>query len=197
MKKMCIALLGLAGFMAAPASADLIYESATMGAPGQTGGYSLMSSQFLGSRFTIEETTQVTAIGGHLYASSGTLFGAILSMEGMTPLGLPFDTEEVMASTVFNPGYPSSEFVTALSVTLAPGDYALIFGSGYFGASGSGAMPYADQTDTAEGVGSYFFWNGSSWSDGGFDRCRFLVFPAPGALSLLGLGVLCGLRRRR
>ena len=35
---------------------------------------------------------------------------------------------EVLANTVFSPGFPSSDVLTQLSVTLPPGDYALLFG---------------------------------------------------------------------
>ena len=157
----------------AGAQATLIHESATLGAPGQGSGVSLSSNQFLGSRFTVSTTVQVAAIGGHLSAF-GTLFGAIISLSSPTalPSGVPFDTTTI-ASTVFTGLSPSVDFRTPLSVTLPPGDYALIFGSGQFGASGFGVMPSND-TDIP-GQASYFFWNVSNWAQGGFANARFVI----------------------
>src|SRR5262245_12118734 len=55
------------------------------------------------------------------------------------PSGAPFDST-LVASTTFNAGFPSTDLLTPLSVTLPPGDYALIFGSGLFGAVAEGFM---------------------------------------------------------
>jgi len=159
------------------ASADIIHESATMGSPGQPEGAGLLTDQFLGSRFYIADEVEVTAIGGHLMEwTSGNLFGAIVSLSSMSdlPNGWPFTSAEVVASTVFDPNVPSSDFRTPLSVTLSSGYYALIFGTGRLGsASGTGAMPYAGQSNLT--TPSHILWDGSGWYNTTDEPMRFVV----------------------
>jgi len=159
--------------------ATLIYESATLGSTGQISGLSVGSNQFLGSKFSITKTFEVSAIGGHiggLTGFGGDVFGAIVKLSGPSalPTGSPFTGSEVLASTVFIPDFPSSDVSVPLSVILTPGDYAIIFGSGLFGATGGGFMRTVD-VDTPEGSGSYFFWEGNVWAAGGFNNVRFTV----------------------
>jgi len=158
----------------------LILESANLGPTGQNGGFALGDSQFLtqylGARFSISQQFQVTAIGGHLFTflPPEPLFGAIVRLSGPNalPTGNPVDTDWLASTTFIGPN-PSADFSTPLSVILPPGDYALIFGSGQFGATGFGAMPSTNLD--IPGQASYFFWNGGSWTNGGFDKTRFFV----------------------
>ena len=151
---------------------DVIYESATMGEPSGNGP-TLSSTQFLGSRFSVSEPVVVTAIGGHIKGTD--LFGAIISLSGPSavpqgipaseefPLGSPeivFANEEIIAFTTFAPDgvFIGSDFRVPLSVTLPPGDYLLVFGSGLFGATGQGAMP-KNNTDLL-GASQTFWFSG-------------------------------------
>ncbi|MCZ6581745.1 MAG: HYR domain-containing protein, partial [Thaumarchaeota archaeon] len=90
-----------------------------------------------------------------------------------------FTVSEVVASTVFTPpGRVSSDVSVPLSVTLPPGDYALIFGSGLFGSTSTrGGIMISNGVDTPAGVGSYIFWIGSisTWRDGGGSNLRFTI----------------------
>ena len=133
----------------------VIYESATLGATGRLGGAILSDSQFLGSRFSLASSAIVTSIAGHI-AGIGTLFGAIVELCGPNalPTGSPLSGTEVVASGTFVATAPSSEQILPLSVLLNPGDYAVIFGSGQFGATGVGVMPGGV---TTIGSPSYFF----------------------------------------
>jgi len=153
--------------------AEVIYESATIG-PGAGGGAGIFNTQFIGSRFSITETVEVTSIGGHM-GGGGTLFGAIVELPGGAglPAGSPFTGGEVLASTVFTFVFPNQDVSVPLSVILPPGDYALVFGTGLFGASGSGGNGGAG-VNTPEGVGSFFLWNNVNWQNGGIDG-RFTV----------------------
>jgi len=158
--------------------ADILYESATLGTIGQTGGISISTTQFVGSRFSISQTVQVTEIGGHIQ-SIGDIFGAIIQLPGpsILPSGSPFDAGEVIAFTTFLPSSPSSDISVPLSVILPPGDYALVFGSGLFGATGLGGI-LTNNPETPEGSGSFFFFSGSSttWiNGGGIAEARFTV----------------------
>lgn len=188
------------------AAADVIHESAVLGPTGVVFGVSLSTGQYVGSRFHLDSPVQVEQIGGHL-VGTGTLFGAIVSLSGhgALPSGNPFDGTTV-ASTVFNAGFPSTDFRTPLSVQLPPGDYALIFGSGQFGATGNGFM-LNNNTDIP-GQASYIISNSLNWSNSPFSNMRFVVegavgtvIPEPSTLTLLALGTAgllgYGWRRRR
>ena len=129
-------------------------------------------------------------------------------MDGALPSGNPFDGT-TLASTTFDPGFPSFDVLTPLSVLLNPGDYAVIFGGpGQFGATKQGSMA-SNNIDLPAGVGSYFFWNVNNWQNGEFSSARFVVEgdvvrvrnavpePITAALGLMGLGVLGMATRRR
>lgn len=198
-------LLLISTLLCSPALADVIYESATLGPTGQYGGNALTSSQFFGVRFEITEPVQVTEVGGHLSGWNGSLFAAIVSLPGgagTLPTGSPFDSS-VEAYTTFTASSASQDYRAPLSVYLDPGWYALVFGSGQFGATGTGAMP-GNNDPLPEA--SYIRWDGSQWRSYSTDlRLRFvvegdLVTPEPGSLALLSagaLGIAALLRRRR
>ncbi|MBI2849193.1 MAG: hypothetical protein HYX88_03585, partial [Chloroflexi bacterium] len=160
-------------------SHNFIQESATLGSIGQTSGFSIMTSQFLGWRFRIDGIVEITRIGGHLSRLQGgnrRIFAAIVKLDGPTafPLGTPFGPTMV-AVTTFDPGSPSSDVRASLSVRLGPGDYALVFGSGLFGATGEAVMP--SNNGDIPGRASYLSWVGSlvSWSGCCFGGTRFVV----------------------
>jgi len=192
--------------------AAIVHESATLGAftPTDFGSLILSNSQFLGSRFELTTTTQITGIGGHLFGA-GNVFGAIVALTGAGALpsfAIPSDIgANALASALIDVTAPSQDILVSLSVpvVLNAGWYALIFGGGQFGAVGSGAMP-ANNTDFSGA--SYFFGNSFSWQDGGFNNTRFVVqgyavspVPVPAALPLFGTGLailgFAGWRKRR
>jgi hypothetical protein len=140
------------------AAAGTVYESATLG-PFETHGFALSSGgasaqQWLGSRFTLSSATDITAIGGNIGgAPATTLFGAIISLSSVSalpafsPLDLP---SNALADVVFSAPSLSADLRVPLALTLGPGTYAVIFGTGLFGA--------------VEGTGDPGFWRGSSRS---------------------------------
>lgn len=182
--------------------AAIIHESATLGPTGNTLGNTVASTQFMGSRFTLNQTMVIDHIGGHLRQfENGSLFGAIVRLTSPTalPIGTPFDLGEVLAHTTFTTTFLSSDLLIPLSVTLNPGNYALIFGSGLFGATGIGSMALTN-TDIP-GSDSYFFWDGRTfqnsvprWRNNSLNNLRFVVtgnpIPEPGTMLLVATGIV-------
>jgi hypothetical protein len=175
-------------------------ESVPLGSTSVGGGATINADIFLGWRFQLTDTLQVTDIGGHLisYPNVGDekIFGAIVSLNrpNALPQGNPFQSGEVLASTSFNAGFPSSDTTVPLSITLNPGNYALVFGSGLFGASGEGALPDLPIDPPFIPKELYLIWDNSSWREGAINGGRFVVkgelstsTPVPEPTCLLGL----------
>lgn len=146
------------------AAQPVLLESAELGATGSYSGSSVTTSQFVGWRFEIDTPLSVEQVGGHLLGfEPGGIFAAFVSLESINaiPHGLPFTDDEVIATTVFQPPLPSEELLVPLSAELRPGSYALVFGTGYFGASGAGALPNPDdQPDIPPtDLSSFIFWS--------------------------------------
>jgi len=189
----CILLAALLSSVVLQAEAqnEIIFESAILGQTGRTGGHGISGSQLLGARFTLDTTVEVGAVGGHLVGFGGTIFAAIISLNDgvpcffnnpneICPQGEPFRDEDILATTVFAPPFPSAEAFTPLSITLAPGSYGLVFGSDLFGATGTGAL--APDNPDIPGQASYFFWDGRDgvfgsrqWKNGGAINSRFVL----------------------
>ena len=192
----------LAANLGSEVHADYILQSATLGPTGQPGGVLIRGDQFLGARFTLTQATLITQVGGHIGVDSNvgnnTLFAAIVALSG--PNGLPLTSPATIASnalaaTTFTGAASSSDLLVDLAVTLGPGNYALVFGSGAFGATGSGFLA-GSNPNTAQA--SYFFGSlsgsTSSYFNGGFSNARFVVLgsaavPEPASLNLLGLAL--------
>lgn len=155
------------------ASAVVIYESST-GNLNQSLGSAVSTTQYLGSRFTLIQTAKVTSIGGAFGTPGAEIFGAILEMSGLLPQGTPFNGTEVLTTTLFTTTNVG-DTIAPLSIYLPAGDYAVVFGTDLFGATGAATMDY-NGTNTPEGAGSYFYWNnGSAWVNGSINNTRFIV----------------------
>jgi hypothetical protein len=173
------------------APAGVLFESATLGRTGiANGGYSVGALQFLGVAFTLSRAAKISAIGGHI-SSEGSLFAAVVRLPSGTavPSFAPADLPaNVVAHVVFKAPEKSGDFIVPVSVTLPPGAYGLMFGSGMFGAEGSGFMPVPTDTGAADipGTVNYFSYTagagGSSsrkWESGRFRGARFVVHGEP------------------
>ena len=193
------------------AQGEIIYESTTLGQVGLTGGIAVAAGfddymetdYYAGARFHLDYEAEVTAIGGHFLLdndNTGNLFGAILPLSG--PGAMPsLDFLDVIASTIFVPDSPSSDYRTSLAVTLQPGDYALIFGSNALG-SADGIMNIIIAADQQRLDGGDLI---QAEADGSWSAevlpARFVIegtvnVPEPATLILFGLGGIL-LRKRR
>jgi hypothetical protein len=196
------------------ARAGLILETADLGG-GPPGLIGIGFIQWLGARFSIDQPTQVDHVGGPL-AGAGDLFAAIVPLDGPggLPSGPPLDIESyALAATTFAAPATAADVLAPLPVTLAPGDYGLVLGVGFFGGNGAANMTTGN-VETAQA--SYFraanVITPEGWFDGGssLTGLRFLVtgtvvatvVPEPTTLAggLLGVALAGGgwwLRRRR
>lgn len=161
-----------------PAIGAVIFESANLG-QSTSFGASVNDGQFDGVRFHLDDTVEVTQVGGNI-SSTGSLFIAIADVATL-PVGVgnPFPSQP-LAVTTFVAGTPSSDVRVPLPVTLPPGDYVLVVGTGLFGATGTGAVPTRFHGQTALPNVTYLTWNtGTGWVDvaagSGAEGMRFVV----------------------
>jgi hypothetical protein len=198
-----ISVLGLAARTSRASvsgNSELFYASATMGTPGQTGGLSISSGFEPGARFTVSSTVTINAIGGHI-GGTGSIYGALVRLNDDFDFPDSFDlsTSDVLAhTTVTLPSLPSSDQIFPITqTTLTPGTYGVIYGSGTFGATGHGFMPF-DGVSTP--TPSFFsLADKSRWQQGGTSQpYRFTVYvtPEPTGLGVLFLGCALATRRR-
>ncbi len=173
-------ICGAIAFALASTSADAttIYESATY--TGQdTGEYILTENNFMGAVFTLTKTTAITGIGAQFGGfPSGDIFGAIVPVASPTdfPAGSSDDLASIsLADVVFAvPQATAIDLTEPLNVTLGPGSYAVIFGSGQFGATGfAGLGDLNDPVGSPTLIRSFFSTGWESFTD--TDGIRFTV----------------------
>jgi len=181
-----VVALGLLVLWTQPTSATTVsLESAIMGPTGIPGGQSVSATQFIGWRFQLDSALLLTQVGAHLLGMNGELFAAVVRLDDIEafPTGAPFSAVETVASVTFTAPLPSNEILVPVEGTLAPGSYALVFGTGMFGATGTGAIPNTpSQTNIPPTESSsYIFWNqplpntDPQWRSGLASQMRFLV----------------------
>jgi hypothetical protein len=173
---------------------EIKLASAQLGATGHISGSSIAAGQLIGWRFQIASPLDVDHVGGHLYESDpGGLFAALVALPSIdaVPAGAPINSDELIAETVFDAPFPSTEVSIPLSAALQPGAYVLVFGTANYGATGAGAMPnFDDQPDIPPtNLSSYIFWSRPfidqpfEWRENLASHMRFVIdarLPIPG-----------------
>jgi hypothetical protein len=170
-------------------------ETAPLGVT--NGGTSIYSQPdgvfwFLGARFTLESKALITGVGGHVksydpeqlpyppgFNGDRSLFVAIVptvDSDSFPDLALSQAVFVAVFDAPFNSvgPYPFQvpETIIGTHLLLFPGDYVVIFGSGVFGATGSGWMPIAP---TDLGTPRYIFANNTGFYERSFQPARFVV----------------------
>jgi hypothetical protein len=187
----------------AMAQGTVLFESA-LNTQTDNSGSGIGPTAFPGAGFEVPAGTQwnLTGVGGHIRndgQGNFLIFGAIVSLSGpnQPPMGDPFNGGEVIASATFQPTLTMSDQVMPLSISLTPGSYAVVLGSGLFGATGTANMASTTGTYLA---GSRMHYNGE-WNNypttalpmgADVDVWRFIIegnavpVPEPAALFVLG-----------
>jgi hypothetical protein len=208
-----------------PASGGVLYQTATMGVP-SSAGLSITQLQFLGARFTLNSSSVISDIIGEIGSFGGgnpEMFMALFQLSGpdtfpSNVVGTPF-ANAPLYSTTFNASSPGGDISFPVSLSVQPGTYAVVFGTGLFGASTAGTaggyMPFGVSSGNVVQPGADLItWyddtgaqNSSlaKWHNGTNQGERFVVqgdtTPEPGSALLIGSGItamaLLRSRRRR
>jgi hypothetical protein len=130
----------VAVFASSAAHADTLYQTAAFvdySAAGEPGDYYIDDSRYLGAVFSLAKASDVTGIGGYFTQySGGNLFGAIVSVDAYASTG-DF-ASSVVGHTMITPD--GLDDTAALNLHLAAGNYAVVFGSGLYGTSGTSGL---------------------------------------------------------
>lgn len=188
-----------------PAGATVLYQSAAYSGE-DTGEYILSSDNFMGAAFTLAKTVTITGIGAQFGGyPGGSIFGAIvpLSSIGSFPAGASTALADIsLGHVVFGVTQGTQDLVVPLTLTLGPGTYGVVFGSGQFGATGYAGL---GDNNTAQGrptlFRSFFSDGWASFSDSGVritvEGTTAVPEPAAWALMLTGFGLVGTTMRRR
>ena len=142
---MLVFTLGMGSFDSANAE-TILFESGTLGPTGlaqfDVAATNVNASVFTGVRFELTQQVQTSQVGGHfLSAAGGNFFGAIVQLDDGDdfPDSSDLSTADVLGIAELIFPVASNEVFGDLELSLNTGWYALVFGSGLFDTTGSGA----------------------------------------------------------
>jgi hypothetical protein len=157
MKRITCAMLALSfTLVTAKLKGEILFESGTLGPTGLTfadfGGGTRPSGSyvsdfaFTGVRFEVTQPALTSRVGGHFVIEPGyddSFFGAIVRLDSSSdfPNSGNLSSSDVLGQTLLSFPMTSTEVFGDFELSLTPGWYALVFGSGLFGATGQGGAP--------------------------------------------------------
>src|ERR1700722_6871492 len=161
--------------VATSADAKTIFETATFTGV-DTGEYIVSDTRYFGVAFTLDQTTEITGIGGQFGGfPGGTIFGAIVSLPSATsfPDFTPSTIEaNSLAHVVFASPSDTTDLTEKVDVTLSAGAYGVVFGSGAFAAEGFGGLGDGNNSMGSPNFFTYFQLDSDSWEAASLDGAR-------------------------
>lgn len=151
-----------------PSPTEFLMESARPSAMWNNAGYELSSTVFRGTRFTVDRTARIGRVGAWMMNGTGQMFAAIVRLSApgapLPPVGSTAFNNNLVATTLIDVGSAADEYTADFGgVELQPGAYALVLGSGMFGATGSAhIIGLQDEVVIPDGL----VWTGSWWANG-------------------------------
>jgi hypothetical protein len=143
-----------------------IFASALLGDTGVSSGSSVWRGQFLAARFELTRAVETETVGGHFFTGSGTIFAAIVALDGETdfPDSTDLSSSDVLGATLLAPPLPSNDVFAPLRLQLSPGWYAVVFGGLLFGSTSAAAG--APAGNPLMGTPSFFLYDSvTPWRD--------------------------------
>ncbi|MEM8947193.1 MAG: hypothetical protein AAGD11_18610 [Planctomycetota bacterium] len=136
----------------------ILFESATLGQTGleqfSVPATNVTPNVFTGVRFELTQPVRTSQVGGHFVGrDGGDFFGAVVALDDASDFP---DSGDLTSSDVLGHAeltFPtlSDEVFGDLDLTLQPGFYALVFGSGLFNTNGDGAAT-RNNTDSSNPI---------------------------------------------
>ena len=177
-----------------------MFESVLLGPTGiELSGWEVNYLQYVGVRFEVTAPATTTQVGTHLviapfaYYGNDKVFAALVELSGPEDLpdSVSLSTPDVLGAALLTLPILSAEVSAPLTVSLSPGWYSLVVGSGRFGASGFGVVT---RNNFDVGRPSYFHRFGTRYFDvGGLSDIRLFVdaIPEPPTLPSILLALGC------
>lgn len=126
---------------APPATSDYLRQTAKPTALWSNTSSNVDATHHFGTRFHVDATVHVTHVSAWLMYGSGSVFAAIVRLPSSNSSPQPYGTtafaNSLVGTTLIPVGSPRSDYGGPFdNLELTPGDYALLIGSGMFGATG-------------------------------------------------------------
>ena len=148
-----------------PSSTEFLMESARPWAWWDFSSHIITDQVHFGTRFEVEKTARVDRVSVWMEHGNGQVFAAIVRLPSADAVPLPYDhpdfADSLVGTTLIDIGDPARDYAGDFGgLELEPGHYALLFGSGRFGAAGGGDIMRVSNGIVIPGP---LAWAGSFW----------------------------------